>query len=542
MKDQIKILDCTLRDGGYYNNWNFSSELTSSYFQSIKDSGVSCLEVGTRNFPQDRFLGAFAYSADEYLRSLPLPAEMDIAVMVDAKTLLSRDTSIKESVRALFSRKSESPVNIVRIAIHFSEVLSTREIAQEISQLGYKVIVNLMQSGGKPDESLRNAAAEIASWKTVDVLYFADSLGNMDSAEVTRIISALREEWKSDLGIHTHNNQGQAIANSLTAMDLGVKWIDATILGMGRGAGNGATETLLLELEKRGHKGIKSERLYPLVLKYFEPLQTHYQWGPSLLYYLAAANNIHPTYIQMILSDTRYSCEEILDAVKFMSKRDTASFSQRILIEAGTGDDGSIEGTWHAKGWCANKEVLIIGAGESVSEHRVAIEKYVKDRSDIITISLNMNHHVNGDIVDLYVASDRSRIMLEAPQYKQHRKPIALPMNRIGTEISNGLAGVEVRDYGLRVNNEGVVLEDTWCQLPSSLAAGYALAIALTGQCACINLVGFDGYSTSDYRQKEMCDLFEFFFHAFPAVKLRSLTPTSYPVTQGSIYEPRISK
>jgi 4-hydroxy 2-oxovalerate aldolase len=541
MKNEIRILDCTLRDGGYYNNWNFSAELTSSYFQSIKESGVSCLEVGTRNFPQDRFLGAFAYSADEYLRSLPLPEGMDIAVMVDAKTLLSRDTSITDSVRALFSEKSDSPVNIVRIAIHFGEVLSTREVALEINRLGYKVIVNLMQSGGKSDEVLKKAAAEIASWQTVDVLYFADSLGNMDGDEVTRIISALREEWKSDLGIHTHNNQGQAIANSLTAMDLGVKWIDATILGMGRGAGNGATETLLLELEKRGHTEFSSEPLYPLVLKHFEPLQKHYQWGPSLLYYLAAANNIHPTYIQMMLSDKRYSYEEILDAVRFMSKRDTASFSQKLLAEAGTAQDGSHEGTWNAKGWCSNREVLIIGAGESVAEHRLAIEKYVKDRSGVVTISLNMNHHVSSDIVDLYVASDRSRIMLEAPQYKQHKKPIVLPMNRIGREFSNGLEGVEVRNYGLRIN-EGFVLEDTWCQLPSSLAAGYALAIALMGQCASINLVGFDGYSTSDYRQKEMCDLFELFFQTFPSVKLRSLTPTSYPVTQGSLYEPRIPK
>ncbi|MCC1495976.1 aldolase catalytic domain-containing protein [Alcanivorax sp. 1008] len=541
MNHEINVLDCTFRDGGYYNNWNFSPEIVRAYLANIAAAGVHCIELGTRIFPQDRFLGAFAYSSDEYIKTLQIPPDVQLAVMVDAKTFLSRNQPISDGVKALFSPKSESPVHIVRLAVHFSEIPQSRNIADTLRALGYAVVVNLMQSAGKPDETLQGAAAEISRWGNVSTLYFADSLGNMDRQEVARIVSALRKHWSGDLGIHTHNNQGNAIENSLAAIDLGVKWIDSTILGMGRGAGNAATEILLLELQKRLQSNVDPERLYSLVLKYFEPLQRHHRWGPSLLYYLAAAKNIHPTYIQVMLSDSRYSHDEILDAIRFMGSRNTSSFNPKVLNEAESVQEGSVEGTWVATGWCKDKEAVLIGAGESVAEHLEAIKRYIKGRSDVVVISLNMNHFIDSDLIDIHVASDRSRIMLEAAQYRESQKPIALPINRLGEELTLGLEGVQILNYGLQITRNTALLHDTWCQLPSHLAAGYGLAIAVQGQCSAVSLIGFDGYTSTDHRHKEMADLLEIFLTTFPSLRIRALTPTSYSVDQGSVYEPRIT-
>lgn len=124
----MKILDCTLRDGGYYNDWDFDAELVKSYLNAVSGSGIEYVELGLRNFPKAGFLGPFAYSSESYLKTLNLPDGVTYGVMVDAKTVLSSPLSIEDAVDQLFCKETESCVSLVRIAAHFYEVEDSKKL------------------------------------------------------------------------------------------------------------------------------------------------------------------------------------------------------------------------------------------------------------------------------------------------------------------------------------------------------------------------------------------------------------------------------
>ena len=127
--------------------------------------------------------------------------------------------------------------------------------------------------------------------------------GSMLSKDITRVYSNITKHWTGDVGFHSHNNLGQGIANVIEAKKIGCSWLDSTVTGMGRGAGNAQTEYLLLELNKHGENK-NCKKVFDLVADVFEPMRYEYKWGPSLDYYLAALKGIHPTYIQNINADS----------------------------------------------------------------------------------------------------------------------------------------------------------------------------------------------------------------------------------------------
>ena len=280
----MKILDCTLRDGGYYNNWDFDAHVVTEYLGAVAEAGIDYVELGLRNFSQHGFLGAFAYTTEEFLNSITLPEGPTYGVMLDAKTILESGLPIETAIDQLFVPAMDSKITLVRIAAHFKEVEYSGEIAKYLKNLGYSVGFNLMQAGGKPSNVIAEKASVVAGWGVIDVLYFADSLGNMDGQEVKRIINALRSTWVGELGIHTHNNMGQGLNNSIIASENDVDWLDSTITGMGRGAGNTQTEYLLAYKDREFSK-YNTKPIYELVIRYFEKCKQHMA-GEPICYFL----------------------------------------------------------------------------------------------------------------------------------------------------------------------------------------------------------------------------------------------------------------
>lgn len=361
----MKILDCTLRDGGYYNNWDFESEVVKAYLNAVSSAKIDYVELGLRNFPKQGFLGAYAYTTETHLNAIELPEGPTYGVMVDAKTILESGFSVEDAVSKLFVPASESKIGLVRIAAHFHEVEKSGSIVKLLKKLGYIVGYNLMQAGGKADDVIAEKARQAKEWGVLDSLYFADSLGNMDGDEVTRIVNALRTQWAGPLGIHTHNNMGKGLDNTLTAKQLGVTWLDTTITGMGRGAGNTQTESLLAVLDKEG-SAYNSKPIYELVIRHFEPMQKKYGWGSNLLYFLGAQNDVHPTYIQNLLSNTHYGTDEIVGAIDYLSKLEsTTSYNGAVLNTALSFNESNsgVSGTDAIKSLFDNKDVLVIANG-----------------------------------------------------------------------------------------------------------------------------------------------------------------------------------
>jgi len=151
----VTLLDCTFRDGGYYNSWDFDPKIVSRYLQSIEMAGVDAIEIGFRFPPKKKFLGAFAYSTDHFLRKLALPKNCLVAVMVNAKDFLSYDGGPVVAVKDLFTNEADSPLNMVRIASHLDGLSEAQPIAEELKRLGYTLAVNLMQIASKTSDEIK---------------------------------------------------------------------------------------------------------------------------------------------------------------------------------------------------------------------------------------------------------------------------------------------------------------------------------------------------------------------------------------------------
>lgn len=248
----MKILDCTLRDGGYYNSWDFSQELVEQYLEAMSAAGVDIVELGLRSLKNSGFKGAAAFTTDDFIRSLPIPEGLTVGVMLNASELVDLTTQT-EVLETLFPVSAqESPVDLVRIASHVYEFEAALQAVNWLTSKGYRVGFNLMQIADRTEEEVINLA-RLAKEYPLDALYFADSMGSMYPEDVSKIIGWLRTHWQGALGIHTHDNMSLALSNTKRAIREGVTWVDATVTGMGRGPGNARTEELVIEVaELRG--------------------------------------------------------------------------------------------------------------------------------------------------------------------------------------------------------------------------------------------------------------------------------------------------
>ena len=350
------------------------------------------------------------------------------------------------------------------------------------------------------------------------------------------------EGWKGQLGIHTHDNKGLALSNSLVAVNNGVTWCDGTIQGMGRGAGNVSTESLLMEF---CHLGIHSGRPRCLLeaSEKFKDLKRKYSWGPNSYYHFAANHSIHPTYVQSLLSEKRYQNSDLFFILEAISRSPASSFSEKNLREAayGSGEGNNGTGGWNASGWLENKNILLIGSGPSVEDYKEAITLY-SQRNDSFVVVLNVNRKVKGLKIDAAIVCNQKRALLDAEEYKELGCPIVLPVENLRKELGTILQNLDILDYGLEIKAGSFDIRKNGCSLNSPLAVGYALSVLTEANAKEIKLVGFDGYDFRDPRQDEVKNIFLDYQKLSKSLPLESLTPTTYPIKQGSVFAPNLKQ
>jgi 4-hydroxy 2-oxovalerate aldolase len=237
----MRLLDCSLRDGGYYNRWDFQTGLVRRYVSGLVSAGIATIELGFRSLETDGYLGALAHTTDIYLAGLDLPDTTTFGVMLNAKELVGFGAGPSAAIDRLFAPASDSPISLVRIAATQREVEGLTPAVERLHDLGYRTGVNLMQVHALSSDDLKN----FGSWARsvgVEVAYFADSFGVLNPSDIGPIASALAEGFQGPIGCHLHDNRALAMANTLAAIDAGVTWVDGTIRGMGRGPGNAPTE------------------------------------------------------------------------------------------------------------------------------------------------------------------------------------------------------------------------------------------------------------------------------------------------------------
>lgn len=538
---KVVHLDCTLRDGGYYNNWDFELSAVEQYLNVMDQIGVDYVEIGFRSSINSIYRGPFAYTTDQFLSAISIPIGIAdrLGVMVNGAELLDNHSVLRRDVlESLFQPACDSPVSLVRIAVHAHEFQACLPAASWLSDLGYSVGFNLMQIDSVSDSDILQLAS-LANAEPIAALYFADSLGCLRPNDIRQLVERIRLGWTGDIGVHTHDNLGSALSNTLEAVECGVSWIDSTVTGMGRGPGNAKTEFLIQELPDREVPMKAYAALMDLIKDVFAPLQFEYGWGTNPFYYMAGLLGIHPSYIQTMLSDTRFSTEDVVTAIANLeSQGDTRSFRKDRLARAKFQNNEISDGDWCPANEFYGKDVLALANGASLATHSAAILQFIEKKKPVV-ISLNRVGGFKSELIDYHVSIHPMRLASDISYYKCTNTSLITSKSAAFAAGIN-LDGLNVLNYELALDAGKFSVAPTHCKLPSALVAAYMLAICCQASCPNIYLAGFDGYAADDPRTAEMNELLSIFYGSSldHRPNLLCLTPTSFNIATRSIYGP----
>ncbi|MBP1549699.1 MAG: aldolase catalytic domain-containing protein [Oscillospiraceae bacterium] len=290
VRNDIKVLDATIRDGGLCNNFNFSDEFVTELYKMNVRCGTDYMEFGykaSRSMFKESDFGKWKFCKEEDIRSIigDNPTDLKIAVMADVGRC---------DFKTDFLPKSESVIDMVRVACYIHQIPAAIEMIEHFHDLGYETTCNIMAVSQVSTEQLTQAL-EMLSTTSVDVIYLVDSYGSLfpeNACELAKFYLSAVEGTGKQIGFHAHNNQNLAFANTIETMSYGVSYLDATVQAMGRGAGNCALELLLGFL-----KNPKYNLYY--VLKFIEKYMVQLKndgvvWGFDMQYMLTGQLNRHP--------------------------------------------------------------------------------------------------------------------------------------------------------------------------------------------------------------------------------------------------------
>ncbi|MBN2685213.1 MAG: aldolase catalytic domain-containing protein [Pontiellaceae bacterium] len=285
---QLKVLDCTIRDGGLMNNHKFSDEFVRSVHRALVSAGVDYMEVG---YKADKGM----FSADEY--GLWKMCDED-----DLKRFFGdEDPRIKLSVMADVGRtnhgdivpKEQSVIDLVRVACYIHQIPAALDMIRDAKEKGYETSVNLMAISTVPEYELNKGLELIGKCAAADMLYLVDSFGSLYYQQIEDLMRRYKDAMQHDqqIGIHAHNNQQMAYVNTICCAINGATMLDSTIDGLGRGAGNCPTELLLGFLR---NPKFHQRPIIDAVEKLMLPLREKIDWGYSIPYMITGQMNEHP--------------------------------------------------------------------------------------------------------------------------------------------------------------------------------------------------------------------------------------------------------
>jgi len=288
VREDLKVFDCTIRDGGLVNNYHFSDDFVKAQYEMCVAAGIDYMEIGKNVSPtvmsEDEY-GCWNFCKEADLRRIvgDNDTNLKIAVMADV------GRTLKEEIPP----RSESVVDMIRVATYIHQLPEAIELIEDFHAKGYETTCNIMAISKSFDDELDQVLEQVAQ-SNVDVIYIADSFGSFYPEQINKLTEkylSFADKSGKKVGIHAHNNLQLAYANTLEAMIYGTSYLDVTVSGLGRGAGNCPMELLVGFLKNPKYK------LTP-VLKFIEeyiiPLEKDLDWGYSVPYMITGKLNEHP--------------------------------------------------------------------------------------------------------------------------------------------------------------------------------------------------------------------------------------------------------
>ena len=312
VREDIKVFDCTIRDGGLVNNYHFTNEFVKALYETCVAAGVDYMEIGKNVSPtvmSEEEYGAWNFCKEADIRKIvgENNTSLKIATMADV------GRTIKEEIPP----KSESVVDMIRVATYIHQLPEAIELIEDFHAKGYETTCNIMAISKSFDDEL-DQVLETLSKTNVDVIYIADSFGSFYPEQIRKLTEkylSFAQKSGKKVGIHAHNNLQLAYANTLEAMIYGASFLDVTVSGLGRGAGNCPLELLLGFLKNPKYKQMP---VLEFIENYIVDLEKKLDWGYSIPYMITGQLNEHPRAAMKARDegDTKY--REFFKNISFM--------------------------------------------------------------------------------------------------------------------------------------------------------------------------------------------------------------------------------
>lgn len=322
---KVQVLDCTLRDGGYINQWKFSWDIIKKTLESLVKTNIDIIELG------------FLTNSHEYDKDITLFDSIEEAInLVDPVKSTSTFVLMINHGEYDLNNLSESNNFIgLRYAFHKHDLHEVMKQSKIILQKGYKLFLQPMVINAYTSKEI-STLIEIANEIQPYALYIVDSFGVLSPNDVIKYAKRFDSEIKESIiiGFHSHNNKQFSMANSVAFIDCMTRdiIIDSSIYGMGRGAGNLNTEIIVDYINRyQNHTYYKSLNLLEIIDNYYHPLQVKTPWGYSLPFYLSAKHALHPNYAKHLIDLDTLGIEEVEQILETISVKDRVGYNSKLI-------------------------------------------------------------------------------------------------------------------------------------------------------------------------------------------------------------------
>lgn len=286
-RKEIKVLDCTVRDGGLINNHNFDLKFVREVYKAVSAAGVDYIELGYKNSKElfsPKEYGPWKFCDDEEINKVVegIESSTKISVMADVGRVKLDD--VKPA--------SESPVDMIRVACYTKDIDKAIYMVNNFNEKGYETTINIMAISKDLGHNLDEALHQVEGESKADVIYILDSFGSLYQENIKELAKRYKKIVKTkEIGFHGHNHQQLAFSNTIEAIINNVNYVDATVYGIGRAAGNCPLE-LLLGFLKNPKFDIRP--ILDLISKELVPLREKIEWGYIIPYAISGMLNEHP--------------------------------------------------------------------------------------------------------------------------------------------------------------------------------------------------------------------------------------------------------
>lgn len=427
MSDMVQVLDCTLRDGGYINEWKFGSQTIASIITSLVEAKIDIIECGfIRNSKSDIDSSVFN-SMDEVSKMIEPKSDASLYAI-----MLEHHNNVYDKIPPFDGRGAD----IIRVTFRRNEWVEARTAIRELIEKGYKVCVQPVGTTNYDDESLLKLIKDVNELKPF-AFYLVDTLGVMYRHDMRKIFYLIDSNllMSIKLGFHSHNNLQMSFANAQEMMRLAKRRkiiIDSSCYGMGRGVGNLATELLCDYINNDVQQKYLLTPILNVVDKYLMPIYVVQRWGYDLPYFLSATFKCHPNYAAYLMRKETLNIENIEKILSLIPINERKEFDEslieRLYIKYQSSEIDDQKSAIMLRDMIAGREVVILGPGSSIIREKELINSMMCERFVVTT-----NFVTNEYKADALFISNEKRLSVLTNKLPEHI--IATSNLKINTEL-----------------------------------------------------------------------------------------------------------